>query len=75
MKTSLNSQILVSWFDTRQHSHAIDVSVAFLFEEERIKLDIIQSRFDTRHIMINVTGKVLNYRMSDIQVPISRRKI
>lgn len=75
MKTSLNSEILVSWFDTRQHSHAIDVSVAFLFEEERIKLDIIQSRFDTRHIMINVTGKVLNYRMSDIQVPISRRKI
>ena len=75
MKTSLNSQILVSWFDTRQHSHAIDVSVAFLFEEERMKLDIIQSRFDTRHIMINVTGKVLNYRMSDIQVPISRRKI
>lgn len=75
MKTSLNSEILVSWFDTRQHSHAIDVSVAFLFEEERMKLDIIQSRFDTRHIMINVTGKVLNYRMSDIQVPISRRKI
>lgn len=75
MKTSLNSEILISWFDTRQHSHAIDVSVAFLFEEERMKLDIIQSRFDTRHIMINVTGKVLNYRMSDIQVPISRRKI
>ena len=75
MKTCLNSEILVSWFGTRQHSHAIDVSVAFLFEEERIKLDIIQSRFDTRHIMINVTGKVLNYRMSDIQVPISRRKI
>ena len=75
MKTCLNSEILVSWFDTRQHSHAIDVSVAFLFEEERMKLDIIQSRFDTRHIMINVTGKVLNYRMSDIQVPISRRKI
>lgn len=75
MKTSLNSEILVSWFDTRQHSHAIDVSVAFLFEEERMKLDIIQSRFDTRHIMINVTRKVLNYRMSDIQVSISRRKI
>lgn len=75
MKTCLNNEILVSWFDTRQHSHAIDVSVAFLFEEERIKLDIIQSRFDTRHIMINVSGKVLNYRMSDIQVPISRRKI
>lgn len=75
MKTSLNSEILISWFDTRQHSHAIDVSVAFLFEEERMKLDIIQSRFDTRHIMINVTGKVLNYRMSDIQVSISRRKI
>lgn len=75
MKTSLNSEILISWFDTRQHSHAIDVSVAFLFEEERMKLDIIQSRFDTRHIMINVTRKVLNYRMSDIQVPISRRKI
>lgn len=75
MKTSLNSEILVSWFDTRQHSHAIDVSVAFLFEEERMKLDIIQSWFDTRHIMINVTGKVLNYRMSDMQVPISRRKI
>lgn len=75
MKTSLNSEILISWFDTRQHSHAIDVSEAFLFEEERMKLDIIQSRFDTRHIMINVTGKVLNYRMSDIQVPISRRKI
>lgn len=75
MKTSLNSEILISWFDTRQHSHAIDVSVAFLFEEERMKLDIIQSRFDTRHIMINVTRKVLNYRMSDIQVSISRRKI